>query len=134
MRILWYSLSPCGSVRRSGEQRVIQGWMISLEDEIKQNKDIDLHVAYFSDTERESFEFEGVTYHPMYMPKAKTKIGRVLKRYNSLASEDEKMLPVMLDVVKSVRPDLIHIHGTEERFGMILNYVTNILLFSLSRD
>lgn len=63
MRILWYSLSPCGSVRRSGEQRVIQGWMISLEDEIKQNKDIDLHVAYFSDTERESFEFEGVTYH-----------------------------------------------------------------------
>ncbi len=132
MRILWYSLSPCGSVRRSGEQRVIQGWMISLEDEIKQNKDIDLHVAYFSDTERESFEFEGVTYHPMYMPKAKTKIGRVLKRYNSLASEDEKMLPVMLDVVKSVRPDLIHIHGTEERFGMILNYVTNIpIVFSI---
>lgn len=132
MRILWYSLSPCGSVRRSGEQRVIQGWLISLEDEIKQNKDIDLHVAYFSDTERESFEFEGVTYHPMYMPKAKTKIGRVLKRYNSLASEDEKMLPVMLDVVKSVRPDLIHIQGTEERFGMILNYVTNIpIVFSI---
>ena len=54
MRILWYSLSPCGSIRRSGEQRVIQGWMISLEDEIKKVKDIDLHVAYFSDTESEN--------------------------------------------------------------------------------
>ena len=72
MRILWYSLSPCGSIRRSGEQRVIQGWMISLEDEIKKVKDIDLHVAYFSDTESVSFIFEGVTYHPIYRPKAKT--------------------------------------------------------------
>lgn len=132
MRILWYSLSPCGSVRRSGEQRVIQGWMISLEDEIKKNKDIDLHVAYFSDTERESFEFEGVTYHPMFKPRARTKIGRVLNRYRSFASEDEKMLPAMLDVVKSVRPDLIHIHGTEERFGMIQDYVMNIpIVFSI---
>lgn len=132
MRVLWYSLSPCGSVRRSGELRVIQGWMISLEDEIKKNKEIDLHVAYFSYTESEPFKFDGVTYHPMFQPKARTKIGRVLERYRSLASEDEKMLPVMLDVVKSVHPDLIHIHGTEERFGMIQDYVTDIpVVFSI---
>lgn len=37
-KILWFSLSPCGSIRRSGELRVIQGWMISLEDEIKKIK------------------------------------------------------------------------------------------------
>lgn len=132
MRVLWYSLSPCGSVRRSGELRVIQGWMISLEDEIKKNKEIDLHVAYFSYTESEPFKFDGVTYHPMFQPKARTKIERVLERYRSLASEDEKMLPVMLDVVKSVHPDLIHIHGTEERFGMIQDYVTDIpIVFSI---
>lgn len=132
MRVLWYSLSPCGSIRRSGELRVVQGWMISLEDEVKKNKEIDLHVAYFSYTENEPFKFDGVTYHPMFKPKARTKIGRVLERYKSLASEDEKMLPVMLDVVKSVHPDLIHIHGTEERFGLIQNYVTDIpIVFSI---
>lgn len=106
--------------------------MISLEDEIKKNKEIDLHVAYFSYTESEPFKFDGVTYHPMFQPKARTKIGRVLERYRSLASEDEKMLPVMLDVVMSVHPDLIHIHGTEERFGMIQDYVTDIpVVFSI---
>lgn len=132
MRVLWYSLSPCGSIRRSGELRVVQGWMISLEDEVKKNKEIDLHVAYFSYTESESFEFDGVTYHPMFKPKARTKIERVLDRYRSLASEDEKMLPIMLDVVKSVHPDLIHIHGTEERFGLIQDYVTDIpVVFSI---
>lgn len=35
--ILWFSLSPCGSLRRSGTKHVIQGWMISLEDELKKN-------------------------------------------------------------------------------------------------
>ena len=132
MRILWYSLSPCGSIRRSGEQRVIQGWMISLEDEIKKVKDIDLHVAYFSDTESVSFNFEGVTYHPIYRPKAKTIFGRLCNHYKSLSSNDEKMLPLMLNVVKLVHPDLIHIHGTEERFGMIQNYVMDIpIVFSI---
>ena len=62
--ILWFSLSPCGSLRRNGAKKVIQGWMISLEDELKKCRDIDLHVAFFSDTENSSFEFEGVTYHP----------------------------------------------------------------------
>lgn len=132
LNILWFSLSPCGSMRRNGSNRVIQGWMISLEDEIKKNKELDLHVAYFSYTESKPFKFDGVTYHPMFKPKARTKIGRVLDRYRSLASEDEKMLPVMLDVVRSVHPDLIHIHGTEERFGMIQDYITDIpIAFSI---
>lgn len=38
MKVLWYSLSPCGSMRRDRVNRYIQGWMISLEDEIKKIK------------------------------------------------------------------------------------------------
>lgn len=130
--ILWFSLSPCGSLRRSGAKKVIQGWMISLEDELKKCRDIDLHVAFFSDTENSSFEFEGVTYHPMFLPKSSSKIGRVLDRYKSIESIDKEMLPVMLDVVKVVRPDLIHIHGTEERFGLIQDEVKDIpIVFSI---
>lgn len=130
--ILWFSLSPCGSLRRSGAKKVIQGWMISLEDELKKCRDIDLHVAFFSDTENNSFEFEGVTYHPIFLPKSSSKIGRVLDRYKSIESIDKEMLPVMLDVVKVVRPDLIHIHGTEERFGLIQDEVKDIpIVFSI---
>ena len=40
--ILWFALSPCGSLRRSGTQRVIQGWMLSLEDEIKKLQGIEV--------------------------------------------------------------------------------------------
>lgn len=132
MRVLWFSLSPCGSLRRNQEQRVIQGWMISLEDEVKKNPDIELSVAFFSDRIEESYEYDGVRYYPMYLPKANTKIGRVLARFKSLGSIDNQMLPVMLEVVNKAHPDLVHIHGTEERFGLIQDYVKNIpIVFSI---
>lgn len=132
MRVLWFSLSPCGSLRRYQEQRVIQGWMISLEDEVKKNPDIELSVAFFSESEGMPYDFEGIRYYPMYLSKANTKIGRVLSRYKSIESVDDKMLPVMLDVVKDAHPDLIHIHGTEQRFGLIQDYVKDIpIVFSI---
>lgn len=130
--ILWFSLSPCGSLRRSGLKRVIQGWMISLEDEVKTHNDIKLHVAFFSETENESFEFDGVTYHPMFFPKIKNPVARILYRKRAISYSDDKMLPMMLKVVDEVKPDLIHIHGTEERFGLIQDYVKNIpIVFSI---
>lgn len=132
MKILWFSLSPCGSLRRDKKQRVIQGWMISLEDELKKHSEIELSVAFFSNIKEEPYEYDGVRYYPMYQNRANTKIGRVLERYKSMEAVDKKMLSVMIDVVKDVRPDLIHIHGTEERFGLIQNEVNDIpIVFSI---
>lgn len=130
--ILWFCNSPCGSLRRSGTSRVIHGWMISLEDEVKKSPEIDLHVAYFSETDKESFEFEGVTYHPLFNPRSKNSLARVLDRRKPVSSTDGKMLPLMLKVVEEVKPSLIHVHGTEERFGLIQEYVKNIpVVFSI---
>ena len=132
MKVLWFSLSPCGSIKRNGGQRVIQGWMISLEDEVKKHHEINLHVAYFTETENDSFEFEGVTYHPLYTPKSKNPLIRILDRSKSISKNDDKWLPKMLNVVEDVKPDLIHIHGTEERFGLIQELVKDIpIVFSI---
>lgn len=131
-KILWFSLSPCGSLRRSGSKRVIQGWMISLEDEVKKCNEIELHVAYFSETESEVFEFEKVVYHPIFVPKKSNPLLRILEIRKSISSIDAKILPNMLKVVDEVKPNLIHIHGTEERFGLIQEYVKNIpVVFSI---
>lgn len=132
MRILWFANSPCGSVRRNKMETIAGGWLISLEDEIKKHFDIELNVAFFSNVKEAPFEYEGVHYYPMFFPMASTKIGRVLNRYKTVDYIDHKMLPVMLDVVKDTHPDLIHIHGTEERFGLIQNYIKDIpIVFSI---
>lgn len=132
MKVLWFSLSPCGSIRRKGEQRVVQGWMISLEDEIKKNPGVELNVAFFSKVKENPFDYDGVRYYPMYSPISKNKIVRVIERLKSKEEKDKQMLSLMLDVVKDVKPDIIHIHGTEERFGLIQDYIKDTpIVFSI---
>lgn len=126
MNILWFSLSPCGSIRRYNDKRVIQGWMISLEDEIKKHPDINLSISFFSNKKEDDFIFEGVHYYPMYLPVSTNPFKRIINRNKPLEDIDKEMLPIMLSVVQKSKPDLIHIHGTEERFGLIAEHITNI--------
>ena len=126
MKILWFSLSPCGSIRRLKHERIIQGWMISLEDELKKVPNINLNVAYFSDIIEDPFYYDGVQYYPIYDLYRKSKFGHVLERLKSFDYLDKKILPQMIDIVKKCKPDLIHIHGTEERFGLISDYIKDI--------
>ena len=131
MKVLWFSLSPCGSMRRNNTSRAIQGWMISLEDAIKQLTDIELSVAYFSDMKEDSFVFDGVTYYPMGF-KPKGKINRVIDRYVSIETKEKQKLDWMLDVVQKCNPNIIHIHGTEQSFGSIAEKCPNIpIVYSL---
>lgn len=53
MKVLWFSNSPCGSIRRFSNGLVKSGgWLISLEDELKSNPDITLEVAFFPTKEK----------------------------------------------------------------------------------
>lgn len=132
MKILWFSNNPCGSVRRFSQNTTMGGWLISLEDEIKKYPQIELSVAFFSNIKEEPFYYKGVHYYPMYMPKSRTKIGRISERFKSTETIDKKKYPIMMNIVKSIHPDLIHIHGTEESFGVIQNTVKDIpIVFSI---
>jgi len=128
MKVLWFSLSPCGSIRRNNLVRYSQGWMISLEDEIKKHNDIDLNVCFISPKrEEQEFTFEGVHYYPVFRDSAKYGIMRVWNRFRlSLEDDDAHMFPQLVDVVNKVKPDIIHIHGTEECFGSISTYAKEI--------
>ena len=126
MKVLWFSLSPCGSLRRNNTKRVIQGWMISLEDALKQNTDIELEIAYFSDNEEDAFTYDGVKYYPMYIKRGSGIFAKIIETYRTTEAIDKQAKAVMLDVVKQSVPDLIHIHGTEQSFGLIAEDIKHI--------
>ena len=128
MKILWFSLSPCGSVRRNNTQRVIQGWMISLEDALKKEENIQLEVAFFSDKKEIPFVFDDVKYYPMYRNIFDTSKGvnRIRERLVPQYKKDAKVLPLMLDVVNRSKPDIIHIHGTELKYESIYDKLRNV--------
>lgn len=132
INILWFSLSPCGSIRRYKETRVTQGWMISLEDEIKKIPNIKLSVAYISFKNEEPYNYDGVTYYPIWKNIPQNKIGRVLYRFIPNKKLDALVLPKLLKIVEFSKPDLIHVHGTEDCFGLIQNKIKNIpIVFSI---
>lgn len=126
INILWFSLSPCGALRRTGEHRVIQGWMISLEDIIKKDNNIKLSVAYFSNNREDDFEFEGVHYYPMFETANQTGLQRVLNRWKSEKYKDNSLIRTMLYIIEKSKPDIIHIHGTEQRFGLVADFIKDI--------
>lgn len=132
MKVLWFSLTPCGSVRRNGGKVTSGSWMISLEDEVKKLRDIILSVAFFSSEKESSFIYEGVTYYPMYDENRQNTFKRVQNRFMSISRLDEKRLPLLLKVIAECKPDIIHIHGTEESFGLVQKYVKDIpVVFSI---
>ena len=132
MKVLWFSLSPCGAIKRNNIEKVDQGWMISLENEIKKKPQIQLSVAYISYDEKNTFKYDGVTYYPIHLPKSPIPVVRILERLKSISYRDNKILPKMLEIINTCKPDLIHIHGTEECFGLIQNHIQDIpIAFSI---
>lgn len=134
MKVLWFSLSPCNSIKRNNSTHVKQGWMISLENEIKKCKNIQLEVAFFTEKAEVSFDFEGVRYYPMskYILNQSSGINRIIERNISHKKKDKKAIEIMLEVVKLSNPDIIHIHGTEECFGLIQDVIKDIpIVFSI---
>lgn len=125
MKVLWFSLSPCSSAKRFGTEKIIQGWMISLENAIKRTEEISLEIAYISRIDEPPFEYEGVKYYPIYS-KGKSLSEKISNIYGSTASKDKKMLPIYKSVIEQSKPDIIHIHGTESSFCLITSEITKI--------
>lgn len=132
MNVLWFANSPCGSLRKNGKEILGGGWLISLEEEIKKYKDINLSICFFSQSESIPFTFENVIYYPILLPTSSNPLLRIYQRGLNPKKMDNRLLPKLLDVVKDCNPDLIHIHGTEERFGLIADYIKDIpIVFSI---
>lgn len=132
MKILWFCNSPCGSVRRYNKKILSGGWLVSLEEQIKKCDNISLFVAYLAEKKEIPFEYDLVNYIPIYRKSSNNGVKRVLSRFRSLRKSDNEVLPRLIDTVMKVKPDLIHIHGTEECFGLIQDVIKDIpIVFSI---
>ncbi len=120
MKILWFSNTPAGAQELLEPEATRGGWMISLEKNIK-NK-VKLSVAFNYSRFIETFEFNGVTYFPICRKNWKYNIikKQIFGKYTH--KED---LPLYLEIIDKIQPDLIHIFGTENAFSCLVSK-TNI--------
>lgn len=125
-RILWLTNTPCGAWSHlTGRPTTGGGWLLALSSHLAKRADIDLHIAFYWGTPMPPFTIEGITYHPVLREGDASKWGRYLRRLTTQYSDraDRVETQRLLAVVEAVAPQLIHIHGSEENFGLIARHL-----------
>ncbi|PZP44636.1 MAG: glycosyl transferase family 1 [Pseudopedobacter saltans] len=126
MKILWFANTPCGATKKLSPDLNVGGWLPSLEKELASVNDIELSVAFYWDMHLDNFEFNDVTYYPIHRTK-KSKLKNKLTNLTDDSSEVESCL----NIVQLVNPNIIHIHGTEDNFGLIQEYTDIPIIVSI---
>lgn len=127
MKILWFALTPCGASEQLNSGSQGGGWLSALEKQLAPSEDVELHICFQWDTDIPSFTRGWVTYHPVRRIRTQTiLLGQLLGggfRQDPVRSYAE--------VISRVNPDLIHVHGTEEAFGLIQSVTKQPVIISI---
>lgn len=114
MKVLWFSNTPANADEYyNSELKDTGGWLKSLDLAVQDK--LELHVAFYA-SEDSMFKHKNTTYHSIQSPGVMHKIasrlwGKVL---------DQEDLGKYFAIIEKVKPDIIHIHGTENPFGCII--------------
>lgn len=126
MKVLWFSTSPGNSVEYLSDRFVGSSWIPALDKEIQSH--VDLHLAFHYQKGGASFKYGNAMYYPIGRKHWKV---QVIKDIFFVKVPDNKYLDKYLQVIHDVKPDIIHIHGTENPFGCIIPYVNIPVVVSI---
>lgn len=118
MKVLWFSNTPASGSEFLKIKGVGGGWLSSLDKELSHK--IELHIAFYYPKYAEDFEHLGIFYHPIC--KKNWKLEFILNRLRDNFIDKQDFI-VYVNLINRIKPDLIHIHGTENPFGCIINKV-----------
>lgn len=128
MKILWFTNTPCEATEKlTGEKIASGGWLYSLSSELKKNKDVQLYIAFNWGSEIDSFEYKGINYIPILYRGEDKPYMRAINRFKFIKNRGvpNEVLQRAVSIVNDISPDIIHIHGSEEYFGLVSKYVDN---------
>jgi len=104
--------------------------MESLRSALADSGSLELAMAAAGPTPFEPFEDEGVRYFHLQEPAIRGGFGGVADRWLR-RSADSQILAGAAAVAENVKPDLIHVHGSERAFGLLNEMVEVPLVVSL---
>lgn len=114
MKVLWFTNTPCLAEDYFNNKTMNGGFLKSLEKVMQE--EVDLSIAFYYNKELSSFKYGKTNYFPIYKEsnglsaKIKTRIfGKI---------EPEEDTNRFIQIINEVKPDVIHVHGTEGPFGL----------------
>lgn len=125
MKVLWFANTPCGAIEKLNKKKIISGgWLYALSRYISKREDIELHIAFYWNRNIPSFTYNGIVYHPIRHIGGNNRFTRLIIRYKRILGVDidSEEIKNLRNVIDNVSPDIIHIHGTEENFGLVYRF------------
>lgn len=117
MKVLWFSNSPASGAEYLKSGGFGGGWVSALDRLLV--KEVELHIAFYYPKYAEPFIYQNVHYHPICNSNWKW---NMVKRMFIDAQIDKEDLLVYQKIIDEVQPDIIHILGTENSFGIIAEH------------
>ena len=114
MKVLWFSNSPGSAIEYLKGGSLGGGWLSALDKSIAQH--VELHVAFYYVKYVEPFSYQGIFYDPICYQNWKWQL---VKKIFYDKPIDKKDTAKYLKIIEDVKPDIIHILGTENPFGII---------------
>lgn len=121
MRVLWFtSVTPVAVSTHLGTTESVgpASWVESLRQSLVGRDDLDLAIASPCPTSFAPFTADGVSYYGIPIDEARTRVGRSVSGWRSSFALPE-ISPACGEIVRDFNPEVVHIHGTENPFGLI---------------
>ena len=125
IKILWFTNTVCGAFELLDKKTLYGGWLTSLENELKKSNEIELNVSFYYGENLNPLAGSNVNYFPVKRGFSNNKALRYLSRVFNI-NKDKIEIEKIKKIVDIVKPDIIHIHGTEDNFGFLNEHVLNI--------
>lgn len=122
MRVLWFANTPGLGAEYLKISLAAGGWISSLQRVVEEMAEVELGFVFYSDQGGAPFAYGKTWYYPV-QPLGSSKGKRLMNRISGRAETDEN-LPAFLRAIGLFQPDIIHVHGTEFPFGLILREST----------
>ena len=129
MNVLWFSNTPALGehfLNKNFKIKGTGGWMQALNQGLK-NK-IDLSVVFHYPYSIRPFYFNDTHYYPVFTGNI---ILQNLKKRILPFERGDKYIDQYLKIIKEVKPDIIHIHGTENSYLSIIDIVDIPIVVSI---
>jgi glycosyltransferase involved in cell wall biosynthesis len=124
IRVLWFANTPGLSAGYLKISLAAGGWISALQQAVEAVPECRLGFVFYTVQAMAPFEYRKTWYYPV-QPLGSSKRKRLANRIWGRAETDEN-LPAFLKAIELFKPDIIHVHGTEFPFGLILRQVRAI--------
>lgn len=117
MKVLWFTNGPGLAMEYLTQSTESRSWSSCINREIVEF--VDLSVAFYYPKYKPAFSYNNTLFYPI------CKKSFVVNAFKALLPDkfiDTDDIAIYLNIIDTVKPDLIHIHGTENPFACIIPY------------